>query len=423
MVYVQNIDGQPLMPTERHGKVKHLLRENKARVVMRCPFTIRLKYDSTTYIQDLTQGDDTGSGTFSMSVAKDNGDIVYMSEVELRNDIAEKMERRARYRRNRRTRKTRYRKARWSNRKNSKRSDRLSPTMKSKLDAHERENRLIRKILPITKHVSEMGQFDTHLMKDPTLADPKNNWGYQKGPNYGFANTRARVLARDGYVCQCCKGKHKDSKLEVHHIVFKSDGGSDDAENLVTLCHTCHKKLHDGKISPDFKGVHKGNLKFASQMNVIRSQWLKMHPDIIETFGYVTKENRQLLGLGKEHYIDACVIATGGKPFQIKTMLYKKKCIARGDMQRSKGVRSETRIPQGKICGFKKFDKVLYLGEEYFVKGRYSTGYAILMNFSGKKADFSYLPKGKIPKMANMRRLGARKSWMITTEAVTLSTA
>ena len=42
-----------------------------------------------------------------------------------------------------------------------------------------------------------------------------------------------------------------------------------------------------------------------------------------------------------------------GLSFQIKTMLYKKKCIARGDMQRSKGVRSETRIPQGKICGFK----------------------------------------------------------------------
>ena len=421
MVYVQNIDGQPLMPTERHGMVKHLLKENRARVVMRCPFTIRLKYKGTTYTQNLTQGDDTGSGTFAMAVARDNGDIVYASQVELRNDIAEKMTRRCHYRRNRRSRKTRYRKARWLNRKNSRRPDRLSPTMKSKLDAHERENRLIRKILPVTKHVSEMGQFDMQLMKNPSLAE--NKWGYQKGPNYGFANTRAMVLNRDNYTCQCCKGKHKDPKLEIHHVVFRRDGGSDNAENLVTLCHTCHKKLHDGKISPDFKGMYKGNLKFASQMNVIRSQWLKMHPDIIETFGYITKENRQLLGLGKDHYIDACVIATGGKPFQMKTLLYKKKCVAKGDMRRSKGVRSETRIPKGKICGFKKFDKVLYLGNKYFIKGRYSTGYAVLMDFSGKKADFSYLPKGKIPKMANMRRIGARKSWIVTAEAVTPSSA
>ena len=421
MVYVQNIDGQPLMPTERHGMVKHLLKENRARVVMRCPFTIRLKYKGTTYTQNLTQGDDTGSGTFAMAVARDNGDIVYASQVELRNDIAEKMTRRCHYRRNRRSRKTRYRKARWLNRKNSRRPDRFSPTMKSKLDAHERENRLIRKILPVTKHVSEMGQFDMQLMKNPSLAE--NKWGYQKGPNYGFANTRAMVLNRDNYTCQCCKGKHKDPKLEIHHVVFRRDGGSDNAENLVTLCHTRHKKLHDGKISPDFKGMYKGNLKFASQMNVIRSQWLKMHPDIIETFGYITKENRQLLGLGKDHYIDACVIATGGKPFQMKTLLYKKKCVAKGDMRRSKGVRSETRIPKGKICGFKKFDKVLYLGNEYFIKGRYSTGYAVLMDFSGKKADFSYLPKGKIPKMANMRRIGARKSWIVTAEAVTPSSA
>ena len=44
MVYVQRKDGQPLMPTDRHGKVKHLLREGKAIVVKRCPFTITYGY-------------------------------------------------------------------------------------------------------------------------------------------------------------------------------------------------------------------------------------------------------------------------------------------------------------------------------------------------------------------------------------------
>ena len=112
MVYVLDKNGRPLMPTNRHGKVKHLLKDGKAKVVKRCPFTIKLTYETTNYVQDLTLGVDTGSGTIGTAVSKDNGDIVYMSEVTVRNDIANKMTQRASYRRNRRNRKTRYRKAR-----------------------------------------------------------------------------------------------------------------------------------------------------------------------------------------------------------------------------------------------------------------------------------------------------------------------
>lgn len=44
LVYVQNKDGQPLMPTECCGKVRRFLKEGKAKVIRRCPFTIRLEY-------------------------------------------------------------------------------------------------------------------------------------------------------------------------------------------------------------------------------------------------------------------------------------------------------------------------------------------------------------------------------------------
>ena len=91
MVYVLDKNGHPLMPTNRHGKVKHLLKDGKAKVVKRCPFTIKLTYETTNYVQDLTLGVDTGSGTIGTAVSKDNGDIVYMSEVIVRNDIANKM--------------------------------------------------------------------------------------------------------------------------------------------------------------------------------------------------------------------------------------------------------------------------------------------------------------------------------------------
>lgn len=44
-----------------------------------------------------------------------------------------------------------------------------------------------------------------------------------------------------------------------------------------------------------------------------------------------------------------------------------------------------------------------------------STGYAILMDINGKKIDFSTMPKGyKTHKMANLKRLEARSSWMVT---------
>ncbi|WP_022756041.1 RNA-guided endonuclease IscB [Butyrivibrio fibrisolvens] len=419
MVYVISQDGKPLMPCS-NTIARLLLKQGKAKVKRREPFTIKLTYETTSYTQDLTLGVDTGSGTIGTAVSKNNGDIVYISEIIVRNDITDKMTQRAKYRRNRRNRKTRYRKAKWLNRANSIKNDRFSPTMQSKLHSHVKEIEYIKSILPITKLVFETGQFDMHLMKNPSLASPKvKHWGYQKGANYGFENTKAMVLNRDNYTCQCCRGKHKDSKLEVHHIIYRSQGGSDEADNLITLCHTCHKALHDGKINPKLSGKTKGNLKYATQMNSIRKQLFRLYPGAIETFGYITKANRLRLGVNKEHYHDACTIATQGDSFTLKTNLYKKKCISDGDFQKTKGIRSEQPIETKKICGFRKFDKVRYFGKEYFIKGRMSTGYAILMDIEGKKIDFSSMPKGyKTPKLNNCMRIAARTSQIIQTVAM-----
>ena len=225
MVYVISQENKPLMPCN-NVIARLLLKQGKAKVKKREHFTIKLIYETTNYTQNLILGVDTGSGTIGTAVAKKNGDIVYMSEVSVRNDITDKMTKRAKYRRNRRSRKTRYRKAKWLNRANSIRNDRFSPTMQSKLHSHVKEIEYIKSILPITELVFETGQFDTHLMKNPSLSNSKiKHWGYQKGTNYGFENTKAMVLNRDNYTCQNCKGKHKDSKLEVHHIVFRSQGG------------------------------------------------------------------------------------------------------------------------------------------------------------------------------------------------------
>ena len=413
MVYVISKDNKPLMPCS-NAIARLLLKQGKAKVKRKQPFTIKLNYDTTNYTQDLTLGVDTGSGTIGNAVSTKDGKIVYISEVIVRNDIAEKMNQRAKYRNNRRSRKTRYRKSRFRNRKNSIKKDRFSPTMISKLHSHIKEIEFIKSILPIKNLVLETSKFDPQLMQNPELK--YKPWGYQRGKNYGFSNTREMVLNRDNYTCQCCKGKRKDSKLEVHHIVFRSNNGSDDESNLITLCKTCHSLLHNGKIKIklNLKGYKKRSLKYATQMNSIRKQLLKYYPEAIETFGYITKENRLNINIGKEHYLDACVIATCGNKFEIKFNLYKKKHISKGDYQQTKGIRSEQKLNTKKICGFRKFDRVRYFGKEYFIKGRMSTGYTILMDIDGNKIDFSDMPYGlKTPRLNNCKRISARNSQMI----------
>ena len=98
--------------------------------------------------------------------------------------------------------------------------------------------------------------------------------------------------------------------------------------------------------------------------------------------------------------------------FTETTVLFKK-CIASGDYQQTKGVRSEQRIPTGKIEGFRKFDKVSSAGSEYFIKGRMSTGYAILMGIDGTKVVLK-----RIPKFANLKRVQARDSSMVSQKTI-----
>ena len=412
LVYVLKQNGQPFMPTERFGKVRRLLKEGKAKVVRREPFTIRLLYEPRTdVVQECYCGVDTGSKHVGVAVVG-NDKVLYQSQTELRDDIKRKMDARRQARRFRRSRKTRYRKPRFLNRRASIREDRLPPSVKHKVQAHIDEIEFCKKILPVSDLILEVSQFDTALMKNPSLMNEKvRHWGYQKGFNYGYSSRRSVILHRDNYTCQCC-GK-KNCRLEVHHIKFKSNGGTDDEENLITLCEDCHKGVHAGTVELNKKPKKSKNLKYATHMSIIRSQLLKKYPDAIETFGFVTSENRHRLNLPKDHYIDACVIASGGLEFKELDVIFYKRRVSKGDYQLTKGIRGEQKLPTGKICGFRKFDKVEYLGNKYFIKGRMSSGFAILMDVFGNEVDFSYMPKGlKTPKLSNCKRVSSRRNYL-----------
>jgi hypothetical protein len=57
---------------------------------------------------------------------------------------------------------------------------------------------------------------------------------------------RREVLARDGYRCRAsgCGSAHF---LGVHHVIPRERGGTNDPENLITLCAACHRMIHERK--------------------------------------------------------------------------------------------------------------------------------------------------------------------------------
>ena len=85
MVYVISSNGQPLMPTENHAKVRILLKTKKAKVIKKCPFTIQLLYSSTNYTQPVSLGVDAGSKHIGLS-ATTKDKVLFESDVELRNE-------------------------------------------------------------------------------------------------------------------------------------------------------------------------------------------------------------------------------------------------------------------------------------------------------------------------------------------------
>ena len=416
LAYILKQNGQPLMPTSRFGKVRRLLKEGKAKVVRREPFTIKLLYEPETgIVQECYCGVDTGSKHVGVAVVG-NDKVLYQSQTELRDDIKRKMDRRRDFRKSRRFKKTRYRKSRFLNRSNSIRNDRLPPSVKHKVQAHIDEIEFCKKILPISDKnlILEVSQFDTALMKNPSLMNEKiKHWGYQKGFNYGYSSRRKAVLHRDNYTCQCC-GK-KNCRLEVHHIKFRQNGGTDDEENLITLCEDCHKGIHAGTVELNKKPKKSKNLKHATHMSIIRSRLLKEYPDAIETFGFVTSENRNHLKLKKDHYIDACVIASGGLGFRDLDVIFYKRRVSKGDYQLTRKSCGKGFFCRGKVLGFKQFDKVEYFGVKCFIGSRRNSGIATLVDIFKTKINFPNLQKGyKSPKMRLLKRLSSRRTTLTT---------
>ena len=374
MVYVINKNGQPLMPTENHAKVRVLLKSGKAKVVKKCPFTIQLLYDSTNHTQKVTFGVDSGSRHIGIS-ATTKDKVLFETDAELRNDIVDLLSTRRELRRSRRNRKTRYRKPRFDNRK--RKDGWLAPSVQQKVDSHLTMIEKVRKILPISDIVAEVASFDIQKIKNPSISGAE----YQQGEQLDFWNVREYVLFRDGYTCQCCKGKSKDKILNVHHIESRKTGG-DAPNNLITLCETCHTGYHKGTVKLP-KTIHRGmSFRDATFMGIMRwafyNKLKEIYPNVSLTYGYITKHTRIENDLPKDHYIDARCISGNPKAVSSGEVFYYKKvrCHNR-QIHKAKilkgGIKKRNQAPY-EVKGFRLYDKVLWKGQKCFIFGRRSTG-------------------------------------------------
>lgn len=374
MVYVLNINGQPLMPTQRHGKVRRLLKAEKAKVIKRCPFTIQLLYETQDNVQPVSLGVDAGSKYIGISATTEEI-VLYEAEIKLRNDIVKLLSDRREQRRGRRNRKTRYRKPRFNNRR--RKDGWLAPSVQNKVDSHLTAIRKVHEILPVTKVIVEVASFDIQKIKNLDIKGTE----YQKGEQLGFWNVREYVLWRDNHTCQCCKGKSKDKVLNVHHIESRKTGGNA-PNNLITLCETCHKGYHNGTIV--LPNAIKRGMRFrdAAFMNIMRwtlyENLKKIYNNVSLTYGYITKNIRINNGLSKSHYFDARCISGNptAKPLGYYFYQRKVRCHNRKihKCKINKGGIRKRNQAAFVVHGFRLYDKVRWDGHECFIFGRRSTG-------------------------------------------------
>jgi hypothetical protein len=373
-IYVLNMRGQPLMPTtQRTGK--KLLKEGKAKVVERCPFTIQLTYATGELKQEIRLGVDIGYTEIGFSAKTENLEVISGTLV-LRKDVFKKLDEKRMYRRGRRN-KLWYRKPRFLNRR--KEEGWLAPSTQHRLDSHIRLVKKIKTLLPITFTKVEVANFDAHKMQNPEIKGVE----YQQGELQGY-EVREYLLEKWGRKCAYCG--RSNLPLEVEHIIPRSRGGTDSVSNLTLSCEECNRKKNTMTAEefgyPHIQTQAKKSLKETAVVNNIR--W-----EIVETlgaehtYGYITKYDRKKLGLEKSHINDAFVIAGGTT--QERCCPYKVVQVRRGNRSlqlNRKGVKPAIRRQRYTI---QPYDRVRYKNKTYLVKGTHCCGERVIVrNVHGK---------------------------------------
>ena len=138
-VCVLSNNGERLMPTIRLGRVRHLLKDGKAKIIKHHPFTIQLLYDSKTNTQPIEICEDVGYNYIGISVKSQSHEYVSAQYDTLQDEKAchDSCRKLRRTRRNR----LRYRQKRFNNRKHDK--GWLAPSLRHKKELNVTLSRCI----------------------------------------------------------------------------------------------------------------------------------------------------------------------------------------------------------------------------------------------------------------------------------------
>lgn len=407
--------------TQRKARI--LLKEKKAKIYKYNPFTIQLTYATGETKQGCHIGVDTGSKHIGLAVtSKDK--VLFKGEIELRQDVKSNLDTRRMYRRDRRSRKTRYRKLRFLNRK---RTDKwLPPSLQNRISHTYRWIDELSTLVPNPTIHIEVGKFDTSKMINPDI----QGVDYQQGQTYGYFDERYFVFARDNYTCQCC-GKSKDKILQTHHIVYRSNGGTDRVDNLITVCTSCHTSDNHkkGGILYKWQEQHKKVKQYKEPpfMNTLRKRIFTKYPKAIITYGSTTTPKRKEIGLDKTHYNDAIIISGISEIKEnlnewllIKQFRKKKRSLHEANARKGKKAPNRTQKRNSKNTpyyqGYYLNDKVSVLGQVGYITGFTSGGAYI------KNADDEYitLPNKSYKQVgiANLKLLEHNNNWQYIRKSV-----
>ena len=377
--------GQALMPCSQR-KARLLLKQKKAKIVGYKPFTIQLCYATGESKQEVTVGIDEGARHIGIAVIS-QGKVLAKGEIELRQDVHSLLLTRAQYRNGRRFRKTRYRKARFLNRRRP--EGWLPPSIQAKLDAHFAWIDKFCSLVPNPKLRIEVGKFDTAKMINPDI----HGVDYQHGQTYGYYDVRCFVFARDEYTCQVCKKKGKI--LHTHHIVYRNEGGTDRADNLITVCSDCHtsEAHNEGGILYKWMKNHKKTKQYKEPpfMNTLRKRTFQKYPEAEITYGSETTPRRRGLWLEKTHYNDAIAI-TGIESikenpkecFWVKQFRKKKRSLHEATPRKGRKVKNVEAKRNSKntkhLRGLFLNDEVICFGQRGWISGFTGTSSAYVKN-------------------------------------------
>ncbi len=332
-IFVIDSEKRPLNPIHP-AQARQLLRNKKAAVFRRFPFTLILKeVCPLSPVSPLRLKIDPGAKFTGLALVNDlTGEVVFAAELKHRGfAIRDALTNRRQLRRSRRNRKTRYRQPRFRNRVRL--SGWLPPSLQSRIENIKTWVRRLLKVASIKAISQELVRFDMQLMRNPNIQGKE----YQQGTLAGY-ETREYLL--DKWNRQCAYCGIKDVPLQIEHIHPRAKGGSESITNLTLSCEECNLKKGVRDVQDFLKKdpsrlakiliQAKKPLADAAAVNTTRLALLSVLKATglpVETgSGGLTKFNRSQQKLEKQHWIDAACVGKstpilnvkGVKPLLIK---------------------------------------------------------------------------------------------------------